>query len=598
MAIDRCRVAIAMFALRTPVWLGFLLSGVLLGGCAAVPAEDGMASKSTPAESPEAGEGGSSFSRDTLYRLLVAEIAGRQGDPGLSLRNYLEVAKERADPEAAKRAVEIALSAGDTEGGLEAVRLWAELAPESREAEEVHAVFLIRAGALDEAVEVLRGVVDARDSDAPGQGLPRVSEILMREAEGSRSSARIDRASALRVMAMLIAERRNDPDALFVFGHLLVRFGEFERAERAFERVLAIQPDNEHATVLLARIHQQRRDLPRALAVLERALGQKPESNTLLMTYARLLVDAQRFDEARMHFERLLEKDENNEDVRYALALLLFQLRDFDRAENEFRVLTRSIERRDGAWYYIGRVAESHGDYEGALTAYSKVVRGDNRLNAQVRVAVLLSEADRVDEARARLHALQGRNASEAMRLYSVEADILLHHSRFDEAMQVYDAALEEWPGDTNLLYARAMLAVELDDLAAAERDFGTVIERNPDHADALNALGYTLADRTDRIEEAYRLIKRAYELEPDSHYIVDSMGWVMFRMGRHEEALQLLRHAMELGSDPEVAAHLGEVLWVTGDREAAREVWGNALESTPDDEKLLDIKQRFGLQP
>ena len=596
MALDRYCADSGELSLPSPASLALLLAGALLGGCAAVPAEDGVSSQSTIDETREVVDDESSFSRDVLYRLLVAEFAGRQGDLALSFRNYLEVAKERADQKVAKRAVQIALSAGDTEGGLEAVRLWAGLAPEDWEAHEVHAVLLIRAGALEDAAEVLRGVVAARESDAPGEGLLRASEILTRESAGGRSPARIDRASAHRVMAMLVADRQDDPHALFVYGHLLARLGEFERAERIFERVLEIQPGNEHASVLLAKIHQQRRNLPRALEVLEGALDQNPDSSTLRVTYARLLVDAQRFEEARVHFARLLEMDESNEDVRHALALLHFQLRDLDRAEHEFRVLTRSIERRDGAWFYLGRLAEARGDYETALAAYSKVARGDNRINAQVRVAVLLSQAGRVDEARARLHALQGRNANEALYLYSVEADILLHHSRFDEAMQVYNAALEQWPEDTSLLYARAMLAVELDDLEGAERDFGAIIDREPDNADALNALGYTLADRTDRIEEAYRLIKRAYELQPDSHYIVDSMGWVMFRMGRYEEALRLLRHAMELGEDPEIAAHLGEVLWVTGDRDAAREVWINALETTPDDERLLDVKERFGL--
>ena len=575
--------------------MGVFLVGMLLGGCGTVPVEDGAVPESALSESRDAGKHEASFSQDTFYRLLVAELAGRQGDLSLALRNYLEVAKESADPRAARRAVSFALAAGNTEGGLEAVRLWIELAPETREADEVHAILLIRAGALDEAVEVLRSAVATREHNAPGEGLPRIGEILLREVEGSRSAARIDRASALRVMEMLVADRQSDPQALFVLGHLLVRLGELDRAEHTFERVLAVAPGNEPATVLLARIHQRRGDQPQALAVLERALGQEPGSHTLRMTYARLLVDVQRFEEARAHFEGLLDEDEGNEDVRSALALLLFQLRDFDRAEEELRVLVRSIERRDTAWYYLGAVAEARRDYEAALAAYSRVDRGDNRLNAQLRVAALLSGAGRVDEARARLHALQGRNANEAMRLYSGEADILVRHSRFEEAMQVYDAALEELPGDINLLYARAMLAVELDDLEAAERDFGVILERDPNHANALNALGYTLADRTDRIEEAYGLIKRAYELEPDSHYIVDSLGWVMFRMGRYEEALQLLRHAMELGVDPEVAAHLGEVLWVTGNRQAAREVWGNALETTPDDENLLDVQKRFG---
>lgn len=579
-------------AQRRP-WLGFVLAGVVVGGCVTVPAEDvAESSEAAPATSIAA----PSFSRDALYLLLVAELAERRGELSLAFRNYLEVAKRYADRKAAQRAVHIAMSSGDTRGGLEAVALWSELAPDSREPDEFHALLLIRAGALDEAVEVLRAVAAAAEVEFPGAGLRRVSEILLRELERNGSASRAYRDSAVGAMEALVAEHPDLAQAHLTFGQLLARVGEFGRAERAFERVLALDAGNEHATVLLARIHHRRNDLPRALRVLESALAERPASAMLRMTYARLLVDARRFEEARSHFELLLEADAGNEDVRYALGLVLFQARVFDRAAEHFEVLTRSIERRDAAWYYLGRIAEARQDPDAALAAYDRVLRGDNRMNAQLRIAVLLSEAGRVDEARSRLHALHGRSANEVMRLYGVEVDILVRHSRFDDAMEVYDAALAEWPEDAELLYARAMLAVELDDLVTAERDFSAIIERNPNHANALNALGYTLADRTDRLDEAYRLIKRAYELEPDSHYIVDSMGWVMFRMGRFEEALRFLWRAMQLGADPEIAAHLGEVLWTMGDRDSARTVWGNALEADPDDENLLDVKQRFGL--
>ena len=573
--------------------LGFVLASAIVGGCVTVPAEDvGTSSPVAPATS----NADASFTRDALYLLLVAELAERQGELPLAFRNYLEVAKQHADRKAARRAAHIAISSGDNRGGLEAVALWSELAPESREPEELRAILLIRDGAFDEAVEVLRGVAAAAEIDSPGNGLRRVSEVLLREVEKTGSSPRVHRDAAVRAMDRLVAERSGESAAHFAFGQLLARVGDFDRAKGEFERVLELDPGNEHATVLLARIHHRRGDLPRALAVLESALAESSTSATLRMTYARLLVDARRFEEARTHFELLLEADADNEDVRYALGLVLYQTLDFDRAAEEFRVLTRSIERRDGAWYYLGRIAEVRQDPDTAFAAYDRVRRGENRTNAQLRIAVLLSEAGRVDEARSRLHALQGRNASETMRLFSVEVDILMYHSRFEEAMGVYDAALEQWPGDANLLYARAMLAVELDDLEAAERDFSAIIEIDPDHANALNALGYTLADRTNRFEEAYRLIKRAYELEPDSHYIVDSMGWVMFRMGRLEEALRYLQHAMRLEPGPETAAHLGEVLWTMGDRESARAVWGSALEADPHDKSLLDVKRRFGL--
>ena len=570
---------------RDAAWLAALLAaGLMLGGCSTVPAEDAVVL--SPAERDVA-EPGPPMSQETLYKLLVAEFAGRYGDVPLALRNYLAVAKESGDPRAAERAVRIAMFARDVEGGLQAAELWAELAPENHEAKQVHAVLLLRAGALDEAVEVLREVVTAVEGDSPGEGLRLVSDVLSRER---------DRASAVRVMEKLVAERPDDPRADFAFGYLLARVEEFDRAERAFERVLAAEPDDEHATVLLSRIHQQRGDLPQALAVLERALAARPQASIVRLTYARLLVEVQRVDEARAHFEHLLGEDEDNEDVRYALALLLLQTQVLDRAEEEFRVLTQSIERRDAAWYYLGQIAEARRDHDAALAAYSRVERGDNWLNAQFRAALLLSGAGRVDEARARLHALRGRNVREAVRLYRTEADILASHSRFEEAMQVLSAALREFPENTDLLYSRAMLAVGQDDLALAERDLSAIIERDPDNATALNALGYTLADRTDRIEEAYRLVKRAYDLQPDDHYIMDSMGWVMYRMGRHQEALRFLRRALEISWDPEIAAHLGEVLWVTGNKEEARELWDSALKITPHDKHLLDVRKRFGL--
>lgn len=577
--------AVARGAGRVPAGIGFLLAALALGGCAGMPAGD--EARTDPSTTTREGSAPETpLSRDVLYKLLVAEFAGRRGDLPLAYDNYLEVARETGDPRAAEQAVRIAMFARDHERGIEAVDLWTGLAPRSLEAMQVHAALLIRAGRPEAAAEAMRGLIAAVEEESPGQGLQLASEVLARER---------DRANAVRVMEMLVADRPEDPRAHFAFGHLLARGDDLERARTAFERVLATEPDNVQAVVLLARLHQQRGDLPEALRVLERALDALPEARAVRLTYARLLVDTQRPDEAREQFERLVSEDPGDEDVRYALALLLLQTRAHERAEEEFRKLTRSVEHRDRAWFHLGEIGEARGDGEAAIAAFSRVQGADNRLNAQLRVAMLLSDAGRVDEARARLHALNGRNLRESVRLYRVDADILARHSRFDEAMQVLGAAIEHFPFDSELLYARAMLAEQLDDLAQLERDLKRVLEREPDNADALNALGYTLADRTDRIDEAYRLVKRAYELRPDSHYIIDSMGWVMYRMGRHQDALRYLRRAMEIDPDPEIAAHLGEVLWVTGNEEEAREVWGGALRTTPEDEHLLDMKKRFG---
>ncbi len=208
---------------------------------------------------------------------------------------------------------------------------------------------------------------------------------------------------------------------------------------------------------------------------------------------------------------------------------------------------------------------------------------------------MLLAKQDKLDSAREHLHAIRSRNSKEGVRLYLVESELLIEADRHADARGVYDHALAEHPEDSDLLYARAMLAEKMDRLDLLEEDLRSIISREPNNAQALNALGYTLADRTDRYQEAYEFISRALEIKPDDYYILDSMGWVLYRLGRHQEALEYLRRAAGLTDDSEVAAHLGEVLWVTGDKAGAHKVWESALETTPDDERLLELMKRYG---
>lgn len=215
-------------------------------------------------------------------------------------------------------------------------------------------------------------------------------------------------------------------------------------------------------------------------------------------------------------------------------------------------------------------------------------------MGAQIRYAVLLGQQAGVEQAQHFLHALSQKSPQESIRLRRAEAEILIEAERLEQAMAVYNEALAAHPGDTELLYARAMLAEKIDRLDILEGDLRAILMQDPDNADALNALGYTLADRTDRHQEALELITRALSLKPHDYYILDSMGWVLYRMGRYEEAIKHLRRALAVNEDPEVAAHLGEVLWMMGNKKAARSVWQKALQSTPEDQGLLEVMRRF----
>ena len=564
-----------------------------LMGCAAPPGSATLLSAADDQGKPAARAAGSAsaqgsgLTQDVLYKLLVAEFAGRRGQLPLSLTYYLDVARQTRQPEIAERAVRIAVFARDKKRGLEAASLWTELAPENTDAQQVYAALLLRAGRVDEAVEVLDKLVVALEGQRPGLGFSRVADMLAREK---------DKRAALTVMERITQAYPDNAKAQSAYGELLARSDELDRALQVFEKVMELDPGDEQAVVIYARILQRQSDTNGALDALSRSLEARPDSQVVRMTYARLLVDAKRYDDAREQFERLAKDAPDNVDVKYALALLLMQTNRFEQAEAHLQELTFDVQRRYAAYYYLGQIAENQKRTDDALAAYRKVDRGEHRLNAQIRSAVLIAQKGDIDEARAHLHGLRGHNNQEAIRLYRAEAEILVREDLLDEAMLVYDAAVAEFPRHADLLYARAMLGERLNRLDVVERDLRDILSREPNNADALNALGYTLADRTDRLEEAYELIKQAYELKPEDHYIVDSLGWVLYRMGNHQEALVYLRQAMALQADPEIAAHLGEVLWVTGNREAAMEVWDTALQTTPDDKKLLDTKRRFGL--
>jgi tetratricopeptide (TPR) repeat protein len=468
----------------------------------------------------------------------------------------------------AERAVRIAVFSRNQEGGLEAAKLWTEIAPDSPDARQVYAALLLRAGEIDTAVRQLAAAVP-HFAGGSAEAYPRIGEMLGRER---------DKTVAAAVMARLVGGRPDDPHAQSAYAQLLARAGQTDRALQVYERVLALDPDDQQTLIIYARLLQRQGKVDSALGTLSNALDRRPESDRVRLTYARLLVDAKRYDDALAQFAGLLKKAPDNVDVRYAYGLLLMQTNHPKEAEVQFKELIAQRERLPVAYYYLGQIAESLEDIEGALAAYRKVSDGEYRLNAQIRAAVLLAESGRLVQARAHLHGLRNDNSQQD----------------YEDAMQVYDGALADYPQDTDLLYSRAMLAEKMDNLERLEQDLRSILAREPNNADALNALGYTLADRTDRYSEAYELVKRAYELKPDDHYVIDSMGWTLYRMGRHQEALTHLRRAMELNGDPEIAAHLGEVLWVSGDKQGAMDIWDTALKGTPDDPRLLDVKKRF----
>ena len=259
-------------------------------------------------------------------------------------------------------------------------------------------------------------------------------------------------------------------------------------------------------------------------------------------------------------------------------------------------MLVRMDERDGEAQYYLGRIFENRKQYDQAIYWYEQVHIGDYQFDARLRIADMLGLGGNTDEAIAHLDAMLKGSQSDGtlVRIYVAKGELLRQERRYEEAMSVFNTALNIVPGNSDLLYARALVAERLGRIDQLEADLRQILKTEPDNAHALNALGFTLADQTDRYEEAYEYLKRAIEIIPDDPAIIDSLGWVHYRLGNYDESIRLLRKALSRFDDAEIAAHLGEVLWVSGQQDEAREIWRKALQESPDDPTLLKVMQRF----
>jgi tetratricopeptide (TPR) repeat protein len=330
-----------------------------------------------------------------------------------------------------------------------------------------------------------------------------------------------------------------------------------------------------------------------ARATLERFVKEDPEDAGLRMLYAQLLVDEKEFSRAREVFEQMLESSPEEADVLFALGILSLQLEDLAAGREYFRSLRATGERRNDATYYLGQAEELDGKLDEAVGWYEKV-KGEHALDAKVRIARIDGRRGKLDKARDRLQQLRDQWQDDAVLLFMLEAEMLSDLDLNRDAMAVYGQALEAFPDNVDLLYSRALHAAAMKELDVLERDLRMILQKDPKHADALNALGYTLADQTDRYDEALSLIERALELKPEDPAVLDSMGWVQYRLGNLDESLRYLRKALGKVQDGEIAAHLGEVLWARGEREEAWKVWEEALAADPDHEYLLRVIGRY----
>lgn len=559
---------------------------VWLTGCAvSTDVVDDAPAKASAASLTAMPEG--EFSPQVMYQLLIAEVAGQRGEIGVAVANYLAAAKESRDAGVAERATRIAIFAQALDKALEAAELWVDLAPNNAEAYQVLAPLLLTFGRAPESVATYEHYI-ALSADRADQGFMQIAGQLTRAKNG---------VAALSVMEQLLAKQQKNPYAHLAHAQLALRQGKLVLAMGSVDKALALKSHWAPAVVMRAQVLSLQGDKNKALAYLEAERDSGLENDASVgMSYARLLTQTKQLTRARDEFERLAEREPRNAEVLYAAGVLALQLKDLDQAELRLKQVLRLRQRSLEANYYLGRVYEEKADPEAALKHYFMVRHGEYYLGAQSRAANLLAEQGKLAQAREHLHSLRINNDQEQVRIYLVEGELLRKAGDYEEALNFFADKLEKMPDDTALRYARALIAEKANNLALAEQDLRMIIEREPSNAQALNALGYTLADRSERLEEALDYIKRALAVEPKDAAIIDSMAWVQYRMGNNAKAVELLRQALALIQDPEIAAHLGEVLWKMGNKKDALDVLEAALKENPKHEALLNAMKRLGL--
>ena len=579
--------------MKSKLKLLFLLS-LLLGACASQPPAgtiEAPLTAGTP-ENPDAAESSESpldpTSPDVMYRVFAGEVMGVEGDMEQAASEYLEAAMESDDPAIAARATRIAISAQAWQHAAMAADRWALLQPDNIDARQTAARTMMMVGDYVGAEHQLNGIIAQMPHDQ-ARAWALVTGLLISSGAPDKSA---------KVMDHLILDNKaeQNPDALFAKSQFLARQGDLDQAAELVSSAIELSPERAEFLAWAGRIAVNQAQLERALEYYNAAWKLQPENQGMSMAYAELLKRTGKIDEAQ-EVLALLADDPGTRFARIAFAI------DSGRPElaasiyREFEQLSYPDEMEHA--FQAAQAAELLSLPAEAAAWYEKVDQGERMIVAALRRAYLTAEVGDVEGARKQLSRLRRQDDPVIVKeSFLAESEILMDAGKPAEAFELLTDSLREIPADTQLLYGRAMVAVELNNIEDAEQDLRQIIEKEPQNAPALNALGYTLADRSQRYEEAESLILAAYALQPDEASIIDSMGWVSFRLGRLQDAEKFLRNAWMLNDNAEIAAHLGEVLWVAEQHEEALGVWRKAYKSDPANAVLNETMERFGIKP
>ncbi len=523
--------------------------------------------------------------KELLYDYLAGEISVQRGDWEAAYEHLMAAAQQAKDPVAASKAARLAWRQDDRAKAADAIRLWIEYDPNSLAARQLALLSSLRsndlAGAREQALAIIQ-IADALGKDG---------FLLLGAALASAKGK-----AKLTLMDELVRRYTDNAHAHYARALVLTQEKDFDAALSAVALANALAPDWDKPYLLRVQIHAMRGEDEHAEQALRDAVHLHPEAPAIQEAYGRLLMQQKEYDKALEHLQQALKHKPRDQELLYLTGVLALQTKNWKLARRTWEQLRDDprLQKQDEAWYFLGQLEELQGNLEQAVENYRHVKGGRLRNDALLRIAILTGKLGKPEESRKLFRNLRITAPHQAVQTYITEAELFKELKKPDQALAIYNEAIQAYPQDTDLRYARGLLAADMGNVGLAEKDFKAVLNLKPDDTDTLNALGYTLADQTDRYQEAYDYISAAYKQAPESPAILDSMGWVLYRLGRKEESLKFLREAAKLLDDPEIASHLGEVLWVTGAKDEARKVWKQGLKNHPDSKKLIETMQRF----
>ncbi|OAI28774.1 tetratricopeptide repeat protein [Methylomonas koyamae] len=521
---------------------------------------------------------------EVLYLLMAAELAGQRNQYDLAMDAYLQAAKRVDDPRIAERAVKIGLFLKDETRTREALTVWLSKDGKNLAARKFAALLAIKNSDRKVALDNL----DAMLADDPAgfeAGLLEMSKLL--EKEG-RTQFTYD------VLDELAQMRPAHAGIFFVQAVLASVLQQNELAQQKISQALLLEPDWNKAVIFQAQLAGRAGDLAKAREYLEKAVKQAPNDKQLRKMLLEVLVSNRDYDDAIKLCQSVLDDKPDDPETLFTLALIHMQQNQVDKAENTLEKLLSNPEWEGQASFYLGKIELDQQRPEKALAWFDRVEEGNYAFDADMAAVSLLMGQKRLDDVEARVKRMEVKYPEQRLRILMVKAELYNQSGRYQEAFDALSLALKEAPDNRDVLYARALVAERLDKLDVLEADLLKILEKKPDDVAALNALGYTLVDRTQRYDEAAKYLGKAIELQPDEPVIVDSYGWLLYKQGKLALALEYLRNAYEKQPENEIAAHIAEVLWEMGDKKQARELFDAAFKKSPDDEYLLEFKKRF----